>query len=64
VEFARLNFTLDELSVLKQGQIIEIAKSQPDVVDLSVDGKVIANGKLVDVEGKMGVRILKILQTK
>lgn len=64
VEFARLNFTLDELSVMKQGQIIEISKSQPDVVDLSVDGKIIANGKLVDVEGKLGVRILKILQPR
>lgn len=62
VEFARLNFTLDELSVMKQGQIIEVSKSQPDVVDLSVDGKIIANGKLVDVEGKLGVRIIKILQ--
>ncbi len=64
VEFARLNFTLDELSVMKQGQIIEITKSQADVVDLAVDGKVIANGKLVDVEGKLGVRILKIIQSR
>jgi type III secretion system YscQ/HrcQ family protein len=63
VEFARLNFTLDELSVMKQGQIIEISKAQPDIVDLSVDGKIIANGKLVDVEGKLGVRILKMLQS-
>ena len=60
VELARLNYSLEELSQIKVGQIIEVKKPQPELVDLSVDGKVIANGKLVDVEGKMGVRILKI----
>lgn len=62
VEFARMNFSLDELSAIKEGQVLEVKKSQPEMVDLSVDGKVIANGKLVDVEGKLGVRILKILK--
>ncbi len=61
-EFARLNFTLEELSTLKEGQIIELEKSPPEVVDLSVDGKVIASGKLVDVEGKLGVQIVRILK--
>ena len=62
VEFARLNFTLEELSALKEGQIIELEKTPPEIVDLSVDGKVIANGKLVDVEGKLGVQIGRILK--
>jgi flagellar motor switch/type III secretory pathway protein FliN len=62
VEFARLNFTLEELSALKEGQVIELEKSPPEAVDLSVDGKVIANGKLVDVEGKLGVQIGRILK--
>lgn len=64
VELARLNYTLEELSALKEGQIIEVKKPQPEVVDLSVDGKIIASGKLVDIEGKLGVRILKIIQSK
>jgi len=62
VEFARLKYTLDEMAAIREGQIIELKKSQPDLVDLSVDGKVIASGKLVDIEGKLGVRILKILK--
>jgi flagellar motor switch/type III secretory pathway protein FliN len=62
VEFARLNFTLEELSALKEGQVLELEKSPPEAVDLSVDGKVIANGKLVDVEGKLGVQIGRILK--
>lgn len=62
VQFANLPFTLEELSLVKEGQIIELKKSQPEVVDLTVDGKVIASGKLVDVEGKLGVKILKILR--
>lgn len=62
VEFARLKYTLDEMAATREGQIIELKKSQPDLVDLSVDGKIIASGKLVDIEGKLGVRILKILK--
>ncbi|HET6266712.1 MAG TPA: FHA domain-containing protein, partial [Acidobacteriota bacterium] len=38
VEFARLNFTLDEISSFKEGQIIEFEKGAPEAVDLSVDG--------------------------
>lgn len=64
VEFARVAFTLDELSGLKEGQVIELEKGSPELVDLSVDGKVFANGNLVDVEGKLGVRILKIVKGK
>ncbi len=64
VELARLSFTLDEVSSLKEGQIIELEKGQPELVDLSVDGKIVANGKLVDVEGKLGVRLLKVLKGK
>jgi flagellar motor switch/type III secretory pathway protein FliN len=62
VEFARLSFTLEELSSLQEGQVIELEKSPPEIVDLSVDGKVIASGKLVDVEGKLGVQIIRILK--
>lgn len=62
IEFARLKYTLDEMAAVREGQIIELKKSQSDLVDLSVDGKIIASGKLVDIEGKLGVRILKILK--
>jgi type III secretion system YscQ/HrcQ family protein len=62
MEFARLKYTLDEMAAIREGQIIELKKSQPDLVDLSVDGKIIASGKLVDIEGKLGVRIIKILK--
>jgi type III secretion system YscQ/HrcQ family protein len=62
VEFARVSFTLEELSALKEGQVIELEKSPPEVVDLSVDGKVIGNGRLVDVEGKLGVQISRIVK--
>jgi flagellar motor switch protein FliM len=62
VELARLKYTLDELAATREGQIIEVKKAQPDLVDLSVDGKIIASGKLVDIDGKLGVRILKILK--
>ncbi len=35
-------------------------KSPGDPVDLSVHGKIVARGELVEVEGQIGVRILSI----
>jgi type III secretion system YscQ/HrcQ family protein len=64
VEFARMNFSLEEIASFREGQIIEFEKGQPEVVDLAVEGKVIANGKLVDIEGKLGIRIVKIVKSK
>lgn len=64
VEFARMNFSLEEISSFREGQIIEFEKGTPEIVDLSVEGKVIANGKLVDIEGKLGIRIVKIVKSK
>ncbi|MCI0443297.1 FliM/FliN family flagellar motor switch protein [bacterium] len=62
IEFARLKYSLDEMAGIREGQIIELKKSQPDLVDLSIDGRIVASGKLVDIEGKLGVRIIKILK--
>lgn len=64
VEFARMNFSLEEIASFKEGQIIEFEKGQPELVDLSVEGKIIANGKLVDIEGKLGIRITRIVKSK
>ncbi len=51
---------LEELSRLRNGQIIELGCKATDAVELQTDGKKIAVGELVDIEGNLGVRLTKV----
>jgi flagellar motor switch protein FliM len=60
VELARVPVTADEVVALKVGQVIELQRSPGEPVELSVNGKVVARGELVEVEGQLGVRVLSL----
>ncbi|MDR3211646.1 MAG: FliM/FliN family flagellar motor switch protein [Planctomycetota bacterium] len=52
-----LSLTLDELRKLASGQVVEFATPVESPATLVVGGKAIASGELVDVGGRVGVRI-------
>ncbi|WP_224250262.1 type III secretion system cytoplasmic ring protein SctQ [Hyalangium gracile] len=60
VELARVPVTADEVVAMKVGQVIELHRSPGEPVELSVNGKVVARGELVEVEGQLGVRVLSL----
>ena len=57
VELAARRIRMNQLAQLRIGQIVELGCSASDPVDLVVDGRLVARGELVDVEGRLGVRI-------
>jgi type III secretion system YscQ/HrcQ family protein len=61
VELAARRLRLDELSRLRANQILDLGCKATDPVDLIVDGRRIARGELVDIEGRLGVRVTQIL---
>jgi len=60
VELARVPVTADQVVAMRVGHVLELNKSPGEPVDLSVNGKVVARGELVEVEGHLGVRILSL----
>ena len=52
-------FTLAEVQSLSPGTIVELEASKSDPVRLMVNGKILGDGELVDVEGKLAVRVLR-----
>jgi flagellar motor switch protein FliM len=60
VELGRVPITADQVVSMRVGQIVELGRTPGEPVDLSVNGKVIARGELVEVEGHLGVRILSL----
>lgn len=60
VELARLTTTAEEVVGLKIGHVFDLNRVAGEPLDLSVNGKIIARGELVEIDGNLGVRILSL----
>lgn len=60
IELGRLNMTVREIAELRQGEVLELGRSPTEPVALVVEGRVIGGGKLVNVEGEIGVQITSL----
>jgi flagellar motor switch protein FliN/FliY len=61
VRFGRTQMTLGSLVGLAEGSEINLERSASDPVELLVNGKIIARGDVVAVEGNYAVRITDIV---
>lgn len=57
LEFGRKTLQRDQLGRLRAGEVIDLDAFVDDYVDVYADGKLIARGRPVVVDGKLGVRI-------
>jgi type III secretion protein Q len=62
VEIGERSMSVNQLSHLRVGQTIELNRSPSDLVSLRAGGDLVAQGELVNIEGQLGVRILKFLR--
>lgn len=62
VELGRVQLTADEVIRLRPGQLVEVGRKPNDLlVDLVVNGKLVAKGKLVEIEGALGVELASLV---
>jgi flagellar motor switch protein FliN/FliY len=61
VRFAQTSLSLQALSRLGPGSVIDLDRSPEDVVDVLVNGRPIARGEVVVAAGNYGVRITEVL---
>jgi type III secretion system YscQ/HrcQ family protein len=59
-ELGRVTMTGRELLELRPGAVILVGRPLAGPVDLTVGGRVVARGELVDVEGEIGVRVTQL----
>jgi type III secretion protein Q len=59
VILAEKEFTLGEIRAFSPGSIVELDVTKTDPVRLMVNGKILGEGELVDVEGNLGVKVLR-----
>ena len=53
--------TLKEVAGLKPGDVVELKKQPHDLLDLVANGKLIAQGELVLVDGQVGIQIRQLV---
>ena len=61
-ELGRITMSGRELLELRPGAVIPAGRPLSGPVDLTVGGRVVARGELVDVEGEIGVRITQLCE--
>lgn len=52
--------TVKDIISMRMGQVIELNRLPNEAIDLVANGKLVAKGELVEVDGRLGIRILKI----
>ena len=60
VELGRIRLNTSQVVRLRRGQILRLPRGSNDPVDLVVNGKLFARGELIEVDGELGVRLLKM----
>ena len=57
IVLSQLEMTFAELNKLRPGSIVELDRDESESVQLAVNGKIAGAGELVEIEGRLGVRI-------
>lgn len=61
VRFGETEMTVDALTKLGPGSVIDLGRSPDDPVDVLVNGRMVARGEVVVVAGSYGVRITEVV---
>lgn len=56
-ELGRLRLTLDQLRALGPGSVLEVQDGSPQSIAIACGGAQVGHGEVVDVDGRLGVRI-------
>lgn len=62
LRFGQRQLTLREVLELTSGSVVELDRQVEEPVELLLDGKVIARGEAVVVDGNYGLRVIEVMQ--
>jgi flagellar motor switch protein FliN/FliY len=63
VEAGSTSLSLAELLALKEGSVIELNRQTGELLDVLVNGTVVARGEIVAVDGRFGIRIVEVAKS-
>lgn len=64
LEVGSTSLSLAELLDLAEGSVVELDRQANELLDVVVNGKLIAKGEVVTVNGRFGVRIVDVVSNE
>ncbi|WP_022683760.1 flagellar motor switch protein FliN [Sphingobium bisphenolivorans] len=64
VEVGSTSLRLAEVMDLSEGSVVELDRQADDLLDIMVNGALIAKGEVVTVNGRYGIRIVEVAATE
>ncbi len=64
VEVGSTSLRLAEVMDLAEGKVVELDRQADDLLDIMVNGALIAKGEVVTVNGRYGIRVVEIAATE
>lgn len=63
-DLGQKSLSFNEVKQLRPGYVIDLSQNLPEVVHIRAQNKLIGTGELVDISGRVGVRILSLFGTR
>lgn len=64
LELGRAEVTIEELMQLREGSVVPLDKAENDPIDILANGRLVARGEVIVVDGKFGVRICEVIASR
>ncbi|MGD9811278.1 MAG: flagellar motor switch protein FliN [Sphingobium sp.] len=64
VEVGATSLRLSEIMDLTEGSVVELDRQADDLLDIMVNGALIARGEVVTVGGRYGIRVVDVASTE
>jgi flagellar motor switch protein FliN len=61
LELGRAEVTIEELLRLREGSVVSLDKTAGEPIDILANGRLIARGEVIVVDGKFGVRVCEVI---
>jgi flagellar motor switch protein FliN/FliY len=64
VEVGSTQLRLSEIMNLTEGSVVELDRQADELLDIMVNGTLVARGEVVTVNGRYGIRVVEIASTE
>ncbi len=61
VEVGNVSLKLSEIMDLSEGSIVELGRQANELLDINVNGTLVAKGEVVTIDGRFGIRVAEVV---
>ena len=61
VEVGNVSLKLSEIMDLSEGSVVELGRQANELLDINVNGTLVAKGEVVTIDGRFGIRVAEVV---